>query len=75
MPTQLYKLPLVLTPQPEGGYTVTSPALPELVTEGDSVEEAVENVKDALVAVIESYEDMGRELPTNLRQSKNDDVN
>lgn len=31
-----YKLPLVLTPQPEGGYTVASPLLPELVTEGDS---------------------------------------
>lgn len=32
-----YKIPLVLSPQPEDGYTVTSPALPELVTEGDSV--------------------------------------
>ena len=39
------KIPLVLTQQPERGYTVTSPALPELVTEGDSLEEAVENVK------------------------------
>ena len=29
-----YKIPLVLTPQVEGGYTVTSPLLPELVTEG-----------------------------------------
>jgi antitoxin HicB len=36
-----YKIPLVLTPQPEGGYTVTSPLLPELVTEGDTVEEAM----------------------------------
>ena len=26
-----YKIPLVLTPQPEGGYTVTSPLLPELI--------------------------------------------
>jgi antitoxin HicB len=30
-----YKIPLILTPQPEGGYTVTSPLLPELLTEGD----------------------------------------
>jgi antitoxin HicB len=42
-----YKIPLVLTPQPEGGYTVTSPLLPELVTEGDSLDESLENVKDA----------------------------
>jgi antitoxin HicB len=60
-----YKLPLVLTPQPEGGYTVTSPLLPELITEGDSMEEALENVKDALVAVVEAYHDLGRALPTN----------
>jgi antitoxin HicB len=36
----IYKLPLVLEPQPEGGYTVTCPVLPELITEGDSVQEA-----------------------------------
>ena len=53
-----YKVPLILTPQPEGGYTVTSPLLPELVTEGDSVGEALDNVKDALAAVIELYEDL-----------------
>ena len=58
-----YKVPLVLTPQPEGGYTVTSPLLPELVTEGDSISQAVENVQDALAAVIELYEDIGRPLP------------
>jgi len=60
-----YKIPLVLTPQPEGGYTVTSPLLPELVTEGDSVDEALVNVKDALAAVIEAYQDVGRPLPQN----------
>ena len=58
-----YKLPLVLTPQAEGGYTVTSPPLPELVTEGDSVADALNNVKDALAAVVELYEDLGRPLP------------
>lgn len=60
-----YKVPLILTPQVEGGYTVTSPLLPELVTEGDSISEALENVNDALAAVIEIYEDTGRPLPRN----------
>jgi len=60
-----YKIPLVLAPQPEGGYTVTSPLLPELVTEGDTVEEALANVRDALGAVIETYNDLGRSLPPN----------
>lgn len=58
-----YKIPLMLAPQPEGGYTVTSPLLPELLTEGDTVEEALENVKDALAAVVETYQDLGRPLP------------
>lgn len=58
-----YKIPLIVTPQPEGSYTITSPLLPELITEGDSLDEALENVKDALAAVIELYQDMGRLLP------------
>lgn len=62
----VYKIPLLLTPQPEGGYTVTSPALPELITEGDSIEDAYENARDALEAVIELYEDVGKEFPRSL---------
>lgn len=65
----LLKVPLVLQPQPEGGYTITSPLLPELVTEGDTVEEALANVQDAVDAVIELYEDTGRPLPRSLRQA------
>lgn len=59
----LRRLPLVFTPQPEGGYTVTSPVLPELVTEGDTLEEAFSNVADALAAVAELYAEQCRPLP------------
>jgi antitoxin HicB len=65
---EVFKVPLVLTAQPQGGYTVTSPVLPELVTEGDSLEEALDNVRDAIDAVIEIYEDLKKPLPSNLRQ-------
>ncbi len=58
----IYKIPLVLAPEPEGGFTVTSPLLPELVTESDTIEEALENVRDALEATIEAYADLGRPL-------------
>lgn len=64
----LYKLPLILTPQPEGGFTVTSPLLPELLTEGDTAEEALANVPDAVAATIELYQDLGRALPSTLLQ-------
>jgi len=62
----VYRVPLVLTPQEEGGYTVTSPALPGLVTEGDTLEHALENVEDALRATLELYEDIGRPVPSGL---------
>jgi antitoxin HicB len=64
----VYRVPLVLARQPDGGYTVTSPALPGLVTEGDSVEAALNNARDALQATLELYEDTGRAIPTGLVQ-------
>jgi len=63
----LYKVPLLLSPQPEGGFTVTFPLLPELVTEGDTVDVALTNVQDALAAVVEAYQELGRPLPPNTR--------
>ena len=70
------KLPLVLTPQPEGGFTITSPLLPELVTEGDTVEEVLANIRDALEATIEAYQDLGRPLPANIQLTDiNDPIN
>ncbi len=62
----LARIPLVLEPQPEGGYTVTSPLLPELITEGDTVAEALSNVDDAFAAVVEIYQDRGLPLPSGI---------
>jgi antitoxin HicB len=61
-----FKIPLVFEPQPEGGYTVTCPIVPELITEGETIAEALVNVKDALIAIIEAYEDLKRPLPSAL---------
>jgi antitoxin HicB len=62
----MYRVPLIFTPQPEGGYTVTSPVLPELLTEGDTLEEAQANVRDAFEAVVELYTEQGRLLPASI---------
>jgi antitoxin HicB len=50
--------------QPGGDYPVTSPTLPELITDGEMVDEALANVNDALAAVRELYEDLSKPLPT-----------
>jgi antitoxin HicB len=66
----VYKLPLILEPQPEGGYTVTCPLLPDLVTEADTLDEVMPNVADALAALLEAYEDTKRTLPAALQPLK-----
>lgn len=70
----IYKLPLVLEPQPEGGYTVTCPLLPNLVTEADTLDEVRPNVADALAALIEAYEDLNQPLPAILQPLAPDSV-
>jgi antitoxin HicB len=45
------KLVLKLDPAEEGGYIVTSPLDPELITEAENLEEAFEMARDALQAL------------------------
>jgi predicted RNase H-like HicB family nuclease len=47
------KLQIVLEPSNEGGYTVYAPALPGCISEGDTVEEAVKNIKEAVELYLE----------------------
>jgi len=70
-----YKLTLLLEEQPEGGFTITCRELPELITDGNSVDEALNNVIDAFIATLELYEDLGRTLPDNIiQQSKQEPI-
>ena len=62
----LARIPLLLEPQPEGGYTVTSPLLPELITEGETVAECLAHAEDAFAAVTEIYGDWNRPLPSSI---------
>jgi antitoxin HicB len=62
----ILRLTLDFVRQPEGGFTVTSPVLPELVTEGDTLEEAFASVRDALAAAVELYAEEGRALTAGM---------
>lgn len=46
-----------MVPAEEGGYTVYVPALPGCISEGDTREEALENIKEALALYLEPVED------------------
>ena len=50
---------VVLTPQPEGGFVVTVPDLPDVVTEGETREEALQMARDAIEGYLEVLRDRG----------------
>ena len=52
-------------PQAVGGFTVLVPVLPEVVTEGDTEAEALQNTQEAIRAVLEYRRDNGIAFPTD----------
>ncbi|WP_342679477.1 type II toxin-antitoxin system HicB family antitoxin [Methanofollis sp. UBA420] len=51
------KLRVVLEPSEEGGYTVYVPSLPGCISEGDTKEEALENIREAIDLYLEVVDD------------------
>ncbi len=51
------KLRVVLEPGEEGGYTVHVPGLPGCISEGDTREEALQNIREAIDLYLEAVED------------------
>jgi antitoxin HicB len=59
-----------LEPAEGGGFVVQVPALPEVVTEGDSEEEALAMAKDAIELVLESRRERGEPIPVEVGKPK-----
>jgi predicted RNase H-like HicB family nuclease len=60
------KLTVILTPDPEdGGYVAECPAIQGCVSEGDTVEEALANIKGAIRGCLESLAAHGCPLPSD----------
>jgi antitoxin HicB len=62
MDTKQYDV--VLIPQPEGGFVVSVPELPSVVTEGETVEEALAMAKDAIEGYLATMREEGWKLPS-----------
>ena len=55
---------IILHPDPEeGGYTVTVPALPGCVTEGETIEEAIAMAKEAIALYVSDLQAHGEPVP------------
>ena len=57
-----------LEEQPEGGYTVTSPDVPELITEGETIAECLENAQEVAQLLYETYQEQGWAIPEAFRE-------
>ena len=63
MGTGEYSFTVLFEPAEEGGYVVTCPALPAVVTQGESIEEARAMAADAIRLVLEDLIADGRQIP------------
>ena len=55
--TSSMKLKIVLEPSDEGGFTAYVPTLPGCISEGDSREDALRNIREAIELYLEPVED------------------
>ncbi|GDY00057.1 hypothetical protein LBMAG48_24600 [Phycisphaerae bacterium] len=55
--------PVVMIPQPEGGYFVQCPTLPGCFSQGETVEECLTNIREAIELTIEDLQANGQSIP------------
>jgi antitoxin HicB len=63
---------ILLQPEPEGGYTVTCPALPGLVTYGETLEQARAKAADAISGYFACLREDGEADPWKSREGMSD---
>jgi antitoxin HicB len=61
---------VILEPIEEGGFQVFVPALPEVVTGGDTEEEALVMAREAIELVLQSRAERGEEIPVEVGKAQ-----
>ena len=54
----------------EGGYVITCPALPGCISEGETREEALDNIKDAIQGYLDTLRRHGDPIPAQAHQAR-----
>ena len=57
------KYTVVLSPEADSGYSVVCPAVPGCVSQGDSLEEALANVREAILLCLDVRKEEGQAAP------------
>jgi predicted RNase H-like HicB family nuclease len=58
---------VVIHEDPEGGFWAEVPALPGCYSQGETIEELSENIREAISGVLEVMKEQGRQPETNIR--------
>ena len=57
------RFPAKFVPAKEGGFVVTFPDIPEAITQGDNIDDAMHHAADALESALDFYFEAGRRVP------------
>ena len=55
---------VVLEQEPDGGYVASVPALPGCVSQGDTRQQTMDNIREAIELYVEDCRDAGDPVPT-----------
>lgn len=61
--TPVYECRVWLCPEPEGGFSALVPSLPGVASQGETEEEALENVREAFQGAVAEYLGSGERIP------------
>jgi antitoxin HicB len=64
------RFPAKFSPAEEGGYVVTFPDIPEAITQGEDIEDALLHAADALESALDFYFAAGRRVPLPSRPKR-----
>ena len=67
---KIYDFKVILEPDETGGYVVSCPSLPGCYSQGESVEAALENIKEAIILCLEDMSAEGEEVPDSLARCR-----
>lgn len=54
---------VLITKEEDGGYSATVPSLPGCTSQGETLEETIANIREAIELHLEGYEERGWSIP------------
>jgi antitoxin HicB len=63
MKKNIYDFKVIIEPEETGGFVINCPSLQGCYSQGDTIDEALKNIKEAILLCLEDLESTGEEIP------------